>query len=106
MALLAMIVNIYTLTVNGFAEVDEDIKFSTGTPTGDRLTTNNAGVHTGVAVAYSKADDAFTFQFQLVAVTTANVAATLGASSTNTQEQGRIDYGSTPWGVCYCYIFS
>ena len=86
-------VNIYTLTVNGFAEVDEDIKFSMGTPTGDRLTTNAAGDYTQVAIAYSKVDDAFTFEFQLVATPTTTQTATTFGSSTNTQEQGRIDMG-------------
>ena len=79
--------NIYTLTASGFAEVDEDIKFSTGTPTGDRV---NAAQ---TVVSYSMADDAFTFQFQLVATPTTTETATTFGTDTNTREQGRIDIG-------------
>lgn len=79
--------NIYTLTAQGFTEVDEDIKFSTGTSTGIGSTT------AGVAVDYSKADDAFTFQFQLAKVTTANTAANIFGSDTNTEETAQIELG-------------
>ena len=65
--------NIYTLTAMNFAEDNaENILLSMGTPTGTGLTTNNAGAHTGVQVAYSKANDALVFQFELVAITDAD----------------------------------
>ena len=80
--------NIYTLTVSGFAEVDEDIKFSKGAPTGQNATASNT------AIAYSKANDAFTFEFHLQAIAGAtNTAEAVLGTDTNPQEQGRIDEG-------------